>query len=131
MEAVGCTLDQREEALASRRNVRAVLNVVRRPETLRSGVVPLVEKRFESLQHEGLIFFLDCLRHFILLRSHPCPTPDELTPVGKLSLCAGSHIIGSPIPAVVKGTFDATDTRNAGKHALDLHLEIRQRMTQR
>src|SRR6202171_5232651 len=69
MEAVGCALDQREEALASRRNVRAVLNVVRRPETLRSGVVPLVEKRFESLQHESLILFLDCLRHFILLRS--------------------------------------------------------------
>src|SRR6266403_1741935 len=50
MEAVGCALDQREEALAPRRNVRAVLNVVRRPETLRSGVVPLVEKRFEGLQ---------------------------------------------------------------------------------
>src|SRR5258708_33374902 len=76
MEAVGCALDQREEALASRRNVRAVLNVVRRPETLRSGVVPLVEKRFESLQHESLILFLDCLCHFILLRStlqtRPC-----------------------------------------------------------
>src|ERR1700675_3692449 len=71
MEAVGHALDQREEALASRRNVRAVLNVVRRPETLRSGVVLLVEKRFESLQHEGLILFLDCLRHFILLRYTP------------------------------------------------------------
>src|ERR1700737_3832913 len=62
--------------LASRGNVRAVLNVVRRPETLRSGVVPLVEKRFESLQHESLILFLDCLRHFILLRytlqTRPC-----------------------------------------------------------
>src|SRR5258707_9892261 len=68
MEAVGCALDQREEALASRRNVRAMLNVVRRPETLRSGIVPLVEKCFESLQHESLILFLDCLRHFILLR---------------------------------------------------------------
>src|SRR5258707_15519859 len=67
MEAVGCALDQREEALASRRNVRAMLNVVRRPETIRSDVVPLVEKRFESLQHESLILFLDCLRHFILL----------------------------------------------------------------
>src|SRR5882672_11288520 len=68
MEAVGCALDQREQALASRWNVRAMLNVVRRPETLRSGVVPLVEKYFESLQHESLILFLDCLSHFILLR---------------------------------------------------------------
>jgi hypothetical protein len=42
VKAVGCALDQREEALAPRRNVRAVLNVVRRPETLRSCVVPLV-----------------------------------------------------------------------------------------
>src|ERR1700730_6074504 len=73
MEAVGCPLDQREEALASRRNVRAMLNVVRRPETLRSGIVPLVEKCFESLQHESLIPFLDCLRHFILLRHTPPP----------------------------------------------------------
>src|SRR5258706_14496316 len=73
MEAVGCALDQREEALASRRNVRAMLNVVRRPETLRSGTVPLVEKCFESLQHESLILFLDCLRHFILLRHIPLP----------------------------------------------------------
>src|ERR1700688_3827276 len=71
MEAVGHALDQREEALASRRNVRAVLNVARRPETLRSGVVLLVEKRFEGFQHEGLILFLDCLRHFIFLRYTP------------------------------------------------------------
>src|SRR6202048_1215060 len=75
MEAVGCALDQREEALASRRNVRAVLNVVRRPETLRSGIVPFVEKRFESLQHEGLILLLDCPRHFtLLLHSFRPPT---------------------------------------------------------
>src|SRR6202022_1871073 len=76
VEAARCALDQREEALASRRNVRAVLDVIRRPETLRSGVVPLVEKRFESLQHESLILFLDCLRPFILLRytlqTRPC-----------------------------------------------------------
>src|SRR6202043_309916 len=60
--------DQGEKSLASGRNVRTVLNVVRRPETLRSGVVPLVEKRVESLQHESLVLFLDCLGHLILLR---------------------------------------------------------------
>src|ERR1700738_5494131 len=60
--------DQGKKSLASGRNVRTVLNVVRRPETLGSGVVPLVEKRVESLQHESLVLFLDCLRHLILLR---------------------------------------------------------------
>jgi hypothetical protein len=62
------TSEMGEKSLASGRNVRTVLNVVRRPETLRSGVVPLVEKRVESLQHESLVLFLDCLRHLILLR---------------------------------------------------------------
>ena len=62
---------------------------------------------------------------------HPCPAPDELTSVGKLPLCTDSHIIGLPIPAVVKSTFDATDTRNAGEHTLDFYLEIRQRVTHR
>src|ERR1700694_4371873 len=44
--------DQGEKSLASGRNVRAVLNVVRRPETLRGGVVPLVEKSFEGVQDD-------------------------------------------------------------------------------
>jgi hypothetical protein len=44
--------DQAEKPLASGRNVRTVLNVVRRPETLRGGVVPLVEKGFEGVQDD-------------------------------------------------------------------------------
>ena len=60
-----------------------------------------------------------------------CPATDELTSVGKLPLCTDRHMIGLPIPAMVKSTCDATDTRNVGKHTLDLHLEIRQRVTQR
>src|SRR6202022_424970 len=44
--------DQGQKALASGRNVRTVLNVVRRPETLRGGVVPLVEKSFEGVQDD-------------------------------------------------------------------------------
>src|ERR1700722_18623317 len=63
------SLDQGEKPLASGRNVGGVLNVVRRPETLRGRVVPLVEKGFEGFQHEGLILFLDRLRHLILLRN--------------------------------------------------------------
>jgi hypothetical protein len=42
VETFGEPFDQGEESLASGRNVRAVLNVVRRPETLRGGLVPLV-----------------------------------------------------------------------------------------
>src|SRR6202045_4183536 len=44
--------DQGEKPLASGRNVRTVLNVVRRPETLRGGVVPLVEKGIEGVQDD-------------------------------------------------------------------------------
>src|ERR1700722_15578428 len=65
------SLDQGEKPLASGRNVGGVLNVVRRPETLCGRVVPLVEKGFEGFQHEGLILFLDRLRHLILLRQTP------------------------------------------------------------
>src|ERR1700676_3867295 len=44
--------DQGEKSLASGRNVRTVLNVVRRPETLRGGVVALVEKGLEGVQDD-------------------------------------------------------------------------------
>src|ERR1700719_1060577 len=44
--------DQGEKPLASGRNVRTVLNVVRRPETLRGGVVALVEKSLEGVQDD-------------------------------------------------------------------------------
>jgi hypothetical protein len=56
---------------------------------------------------------------------HPRPAPDEFTSVGKLPLGADGHVIGLPIPAMVKSTFDAIDTGDAGKHTLDFHLEIR------
>jgi hypothetical protein len=36
--------------------------------------------------------------------------PDELASLGKLLLCADSHVTRPPIPAVVKNTFDAFDT---------------------
>src|SRR5271168_4096923 len=59
------------------------------------------------------------------------PAPDELTLVGKLPSCTGGHIVGLPIPAMVKSTLDANDSRNVGEHALDFHLKIRQRVAQR
>src|ERR1700752_1956273 len=68
MEIIGDPFDESEEAFAPWRDVCAMLDVIWGPETLRSGVVPLVEKRLEGLQHESLVLFLDCLRHSILLR---------------------------------------------------------------
>ena len=65
-EVIGETFDHVEESLASGGNVRTVLNVIRRSETLRGDVIPLVEKRFKGVQHESLILFLDRLRHFVL-----------------------------------------------------------------
>src|SRR5260370_17419180 len=52
MQSFRGPFDQGEKSLASGRNVRTVLNVVRRPETLRGGVVPLVEKGFEGVQDD-------------------------------------------------------------------------------
>src|SRR3984893_15586666 len=43
---------QGEKSLASGRNVCTVLNVVWRPETLRGGVVALVEKGFKGVQDD-------------------------------------------------------------------------------
>jgi hypothetical protein len=57
MEIVGDPLDKSEEAFAPWRDVCAMLDVIWGPETLRSGVVPLVEKSFERLQHERLVLF--------------------------------------------------------------------------
>jgi hypothetical protein len=57
--------------------------------------------------------------------------PDELSVIGKLPSCTDSHIVGLPIPAVVKSTFNTNDTGNAGEYTLDFHLKIRRRVTQR
>ena len=48
-----------------------------------------------------------------------------------LPLCPESHMIGLPIPAMVKSTCNAADTGDGGEHTLNLHLKIRQRVTQR
>ena len=50
-------LDQSEEALAPWRNVRAMLDVIGRPEALRSLVVALVEQCVERLQNERLVSY--------------------------------------------------------------------------
>jgi hypothetical protein len=39
------------------------------------------------------------------------PLAPELTPVGEFPLCTDGHIVGLPVAAIVKRTFDATDAR--------------------
>jgi hypothetical protein len=73
--------DQVEQAVAAGRDVGAVLDIAIRPETLGGDVVALVKKGFESLQHEGPILFLDCLRHVILLRYTPSAVLRSVDPI--------------------------------------------------
>lgn len=49
-------LDEIEEAVPARRDMRAVLNIIRRPEALSRCVVALIEQRVESLQNQSFIF---------------------------------------------------------------------------
>jgi hypothetical protein len=57
LQGVRQHLDQAEQAVAARRNVGAVLNIAVRPETLRCGIVTLVEQRVKGLEYERLVLF--------------------------------------------------------------------------
>ena len=48
-------LDQVEETVTAGLNVRAVLNVVGRPEALRYRIISLIKQGLEGLQHDRLI----------------------------------------------------------------------------
>ena len=48
-------LDQVEETVTARLNVRAVLNVVGRPEALRFRIISLIKEGLEGFQHNRLI----------------------------------------------------------------------------
>ena len=56
--------DQIEQAVASGLDVRAVLDVVRRPVALRRLVVAFVEQRIERFEHQDLVRLLVGFRHF-------------------------------------------------------------------
>src|SRR5258705_271321 len=56
-------LDEIEQTLTARCDMSAVLNIVRRPETLSGCIVPFVEESVESLQHEGFVLVGCSLRH--------------------------------------------------------------------
>jgi hypothetical protein len=57
-QRVGCVADQIEQSIATRFDVRTVLNVVGRPIPFSCFIVPLVKQRVESLEHKCLILFL-------------------------------------------------------------------------
>ena len=60
-----CASNQVEQAVAPWRDVRAVLNVVRRPVPFGGLIVPLVEKRIERFENQYLIRFCNCLSHSV------------------------------------------------------------------
>src|SRR5260370_11268864 len=62
-QRVGCAADQIEQSLATRFNVRAVLDVVRRPISISGSVVPLVKQGVERFEHQRFVFLLYRLIH--------------------------------------------------------------------
>src|ERR1700728_416788 len=56
-----------QQSFASRLNLRAVLNVFRRPEAFCCRVVAFVEERIESFENGRLVLFGCCLWHVQLL----------------------------------------------------------------
>src|ERR671919_661113 len=62
-------LDEPEQAIAPRRDVCTVLDVLLSPESLGCGVVPLVEQGVERLAHDGLVPLICAVSHRTLLPS--------------------------------------------------------------
>src|SRR5579863_3696566 len=58
--------DKSEQPVASWRNVRAVLDVVRRPEAFCCRVVAFVEESVEGFENDRLVLFRCCLWHIQL-----------------------------------------------------------------
>src|SRR2546426_12821400 len=57
-------LDEIEQAFTARRDMSAVLDIVRRPKLLSGGVVALIEQRVESFQDEGFVPRFNRMIHF-------------------------------------------------------------------
>lgn len=77
-----------KQALASRRDIGAVLNVVRRPIALCRSVVPLIEQRVECFKHERFIFRFDRVIHF-----GPSVAFDDVRKIAMLARDISSNII--------------------------------------
>ena len=56
--------DEIEEAVPARRDMSAVLNIGRRPETFSGRIVPLVEQGVERFKHQCFVFRCNCLSRF-------------------------------------------------------------------
>src|SRR5258705_6799795 len=82
--------DQIEQTFTTRRDMSAVLDVVRGPESLRCCILAFVEKGVESLKDQCLVLLLEFSGHFLfppvhwnksasseLLRAHTCPISDS------------------------------------------------------
>src|SRR5256885_6943293 len=81
-QGVGCVADQIEESIATRFDVRAVLDIVRGPILLTGGVVTLVKQCVEGVEYQRLIFLLYCLTHnnFLILSLCDCSLPIRAHP---------------------------------------------------
>src|SRR6266436_366218 len=81
-QRIRCAPDQIEESIATRFDVRAVLDIVRRPILLSGGVVPLVKQCVEGVEYQRLIFLLCCLTHnnFLILSLCDCSLPIRAHP---------------------------------------------------
>src|SRR5690349_23070935 len=55
--------DEIEQPIPTSRNMGAVLNVVRRPETLRFSIIALIEERVEGIQNNLYVAFLGRRAH--------------------------------------------------------------------
>ena len=62
-QGVGRVADQIEQSIATRINVCAVLDIVRRPIPFSCLIVALVKQRVERFEYQRLIFLLYCLIH--------------------------------------------------------------------
>jgi len=59
--------DPSKQSFASRRDVRAVLDILRRPEALRRRLVAFVEESLKGFENDGLVLFGCCVWHVHLL----------------------------------------------------------------
>src|SRR4029077_10649083 len=66
-QRVGCVADQIEQSIATRFDVCAVLDIVRRPILLGGRVIPLVKQCVEGVEHQRFVFLLYRLIHNNLL----------------------------------------------------------------
>ena len=73
-QGVGCAADQIEQSIATRFDMRAVLNIIGRPKAFSRLIVTLVKQCVEGVEYQRLIFLLYRLTHnnFLILSLLRC-----------------------------------------------------------